>query len=97
MYGMAIWHKGRWFYRITRVNTRLWWWPLNATTFGPQEFATAFGCPHAKLELDKKYTDEDNWAGHGRLESVRQRWFFIAKDENGKKYKGEAVIDLSHD
>ena len=35
-----------------------------------------------------------NWSSGQQLGAGRQRWYFVGIDANGRKVKGEAVIDL---
>jgi hypothetical protein len=94
-YGMAAWHRGHWVYSVDRrVSVRDGVWPPNCTVFFPGEFEGEFGCPTGWLEPGREYRDRRNWAGSGRLATFWQCWFFVARDAEGHRYKGEAVVEL---
>jgi hypothetical protein len=94
-FGMAAWHEGSWVFSTARsVQAVGGNWPPNCTVFRPGEFEQEFGCPTGWLETGQTYCDHHNWAGSGRLETFRQRWFFIACDEEGHLYKGEGIVEL---
>ena len=94
-YGMAARYEGRWVYSTNRkVKVVDGIWPPNCTVFLPGEFEQEFRCPSGWLNPGVEYTDQNNWAGSGQLETFWQRWFFIAQDAEGRRFKGEADVHL---
>jgi hypothetical protein len=57
-------------------------------------FAEWFRCPGAYLKPGKQVVDDQHWLGSDDLRSVRHKWYFIAIDCHGKRYKGEGIVDL---
>lgn len=61
---------------------------------GTGEFAEWYTCPMGKLEPGKEYTDPQNWSGSKKLRAFKQKWFYVGEDKDGKRYKGEAEVEL---
>ena len=61
--------------------------------FTAQDFAEWYSCPGAKLQPSTEYSDPKNWTGSDTLRPSKSKWYFIARDETGRRVKGEAVID----
>jgi hypothetical protein len=57
-------------------------------------FKEWYACPSGRIEPGKPAIDPENWAGSYTRTSFRQKWFFIGADDQGKRYKGEAVVEL---
>jgi len=60
----------------------------------PGDVSDAYSCPSAKIEPGKRAVDLQNWAGSRELADFRQKWFFIGTDAGGKRWKGEAIVEL---
>jgi len=60
-------------------------------------FVEWYGIGDGIISPDTPAIDDHNWAGSDRLEGFRQKWFFIGVDENGKKWKGEGIVELVAD
>ena len=61
--------------------------------YSPVDFAKAFECPGAILKANKTYTYQKNWRYGKQAYGGDALWYIIAKDENGKLYKGTALIE----
>jgi hypothetical protein len=59
-----------------------------------KEFADWYKCPNAVLKKGKDCSDPTNWSTAPELVGGRCRWYFIGLDKNGRRVKGEAVIEL---
>jgi hypothetical protein len=66
----------------------------NAGVLDQKAFTEWYSCPRARIEPGKPAIDPQNWAGSYTLTSFKQRWFYIADDDHGKRYKGEAIVEL---
>jgi hypothetical protein len=94
-YGMGVWHRGRWFYSPDRSPIAIGpYISPNCTVFSAEDFVQEFHCPGGWLDPGVEYCDANNWAGSGGLRTFQQKWFFIARDDEGCRYKGEAIINL---
>jgi hypothetical protein len=62
--------------------------------YGDKEFAEWYFCPGAKLIPGKVYIDPVNWNGHSRLVAQKAKWYFIGTTPDGRRVKGEAVVEL---
>lgn len=58
--------------------------------FNAQEFEDWYHCPKAILRPGATYIDNKNWSKGNQLSGheTRSLWYYIAEDNNGKKYKG---------
>jgi hypothetical protein len=86
-FGYCEWYKDHWI--LPRDESGFERGPLQA----PQ-FAEWFRCPGAFLKPGKEVVDEQHWLGSDDLRSVRHKWYFVAIDCHGKRYKGEGIVDL---
>ncbi|HEX8426751.1 hypothetical protein [Hymenobacter sp.] len=62
----------------------------------PAEFADLFRCPGAHLQAGQTYTFEKNYRyadSAQRLYGGDALWYILAKDKNGKLYKGTGLIE----
>lgn len=67
-------------------------WHANMN-YPPEEFAKAFNCPHAIMKAGKTYTYQKNWRYGNKPYGGDALWYIIAKDKDGKLYKGTALIE----
>lgn len=67
-------------------------WQANIT-LSPAEFAEAFNCTSAVLKVKRTYTYQKNWRYGKQPYGGDALWYVIAKDKNGKLYKGYALIE----
>jgi hypothetical protein len=89
-FGICAWDGTRW---VLPPNTRRY----NAGILSQSQFKDWYSCPGARIEPGKSAIDPENWAGSHTRTSFRQKWFFIAVDGQGKRYKGEGVVELLED
>ena len=68
----------------------------NNMSYSPEEFAKAFNCPNAILKKGKTYTYLKNWRFGKQLYGGDALWYIIAKDKNGKLYKGYSLIETEN-
>ena len=62
----------------------------------PAEFAEFFNCPGSKLRAGRTYTFAKNYRSADsaqRLYGGDALWYILAKDKNGKLYKGMGLIE----
>ncbi|MBC8082006.1 MAG: hypothetical protein H7Z21_02240 [Hymenobacter sp.] len=62
----------------------------------PAEFAAFFNCPAARLSTGQTYTFAKNYRyaeSAQRLYAGDALWYVLAKDKNGKLYKGTGLIE----
>lgn len=71
-------------------NANGWYSNMNYT---PVEFSEAFKCRNAILMPNKTYTYARNWRFGKQLYGGDALWYVIAKDRNGKIYKGVGLIE----
>lgn len=57
------------------------------------DFENLFNCPNALLKAGKTYTYKDNFRFGNELYGGDALWFVIAKDKDGKLYKGIALVE----
>ena len=86
-FGICAWDGAKWI--LPSDNQR-----YNAGIGGQTEFKEWYSCPSARIEPGKPAIDAENWAGSHTRTPFRQKWFFVAADDNGKRFKGEAVVEL---
>jgi len=84
-FGILAWDGKKWTIDPANHNSGL----MPATVF-----AEWYSCPGGKLEPGKPATDKANWAGSHQKAAFKQKWFVVAKDAKGKRYKGEQVVEL---
>jgi hypothetical protein len=94
-FGMAAWRRGEWVYNTSSHVFHIRpFWPPDCGVFRLRVFEQEYDCPAGCLYPGKEYWGRRNWAGSGRLETFQQKWFFIAHDADGQRYKGEGIIEL---
>jgi hypothetical protein len=86
-FGICAWDGRQW---ILPLDNRRY----NAGVMDQKAFKEWYSCPGARIEPGKPAVDPENWAGSRTRASFRQKWFFVGKDDQGKRYKGEAVVEL---
>jgi hypothetical protein len=86
-FGICAWDGRQWI--LPSDNRR-----YNAGVLDKRKFMDWYACPSARIEPGKPAVDPQNWAGNNTRTSFRQRWFFVGQDDQGKRYKGEAVVEL---
>ena len=62
----------------------------------PAEFTELFNCPGAQLRAGQTYTFEKNYRYADNAQSLYggdALWYILAKDKNGKLYKGMGLIE----
>jgi len=68
------------------------------TGIGKQkDFVEWYHCPGGIVRPGRPAVDPENWAGANARKPFRQKWFFIGVDAQGKRYKGEGVVELLTD
>ncbi|MBA4192725.1 MAG: hypothetical protein C0467_32570 [Planctomycetaceae bacterium] len=70
---------------------------INGKPFTGEDFAEWYKCPKAVLKKGEAYSDPTNWSNAPELMAGKTRWYFIGVDGKGKRFKGEAVIELKGD
>ncbi len=58
------------------------------------EFAEWYKCPKAILKKGESVADPTNWSSAPELRVGKTRWYYLGIDSQGKKVKGEAIIEL---
>jgi hypothetical protein len=81
-FGAFSWVDGRWVFST-----------YTGKPFTSQDFADWYSCPNAVLESTKQYADPTNWSGATLLEHDKTRWYVIAVNDKGERFKGEAVVE----
>jgi hypothetical protein len=61
--------------------------------YSQQEFAAQFACKGAVLKKGKTYSFQKNYRYGNQLYGGDALWFVLAKDKNGKIYKGIGLIE----
>jgi hypothetical protein len=87
LFGSCEWVDGKW---AIPTNTD----EYDVISGGGQQFSEWYMCPKARLETGKEYTDPQNWSGSKKLRAFKQKWFYVGVDKDGKRYKGEAEVEL---
>lgn len=64
--------------------------------FTPADFADWYACPNAIVKPGKPCSDPLNWTGNDWLvpEGERNLWYYIGRDSEGRRVKGQAEIEL---
>jgi hypothetical protein len=83
-FGGFTWEKGKW------VAGR----SFTGKPFTGEDFAGWYKCPKSILKRVESYSDPTNWSTAEELVAGKTRWYFVGVDDNGKRVKGEAVIEL---
>jgi hypothetical protein len=82
-FGALVWMNGKWINGGT----------FTGKPYSAKEFEEWYKCPKAVLKKGKSYSDSTNWSSGPALEAGKMRWYFVGIDANGKRVKGEAVIE----
>jgi hypothetical protein len=69
----------------------------NTGVLDAQTFAEWYGIADGTISADIPAVDPRNWAASHKRQDFKQKWFFIGVDGNGKKWKGEGVVELVTD
>jgi hypothetical protein len=86
-FGYCEWFQDRWV--LPRGESGFERGSLSAT-----HFAEWFRCPGAYLHAGMRIVDNEHWLGSDDLRTVRHKWYFIAIDGQGNRYKGEGIVEL---
>lgn len=62
--------------------------------FTGRDFAEWYNCPEATLAPSVTVRDPNNWSGHNQLIASRLIWYYIATDDHGRQFRGEAMVQL---
>jgi hypothetical protein len=89
-FGICAWDGKRWI--LPSDNRR-----YNAGILDQSQFQAWNSCPVARIVPGKPAIDPQNWAGSYTRTAFRQKWFVIAEDDNGERFKGEAIVELLDD
>jgi hypothetical protein len=81
-FGAFSWSDGRWVFSN-----------FTGKPFSPVEFADWYSCPNAQLVPGQTFADPQNWSGAFTLTGSKAKWYVIAVDEQGRRVKGEAVLE----
>ena len=86
-FGSFSWHRGQWAFAN-----------FTGKPFTPEDFADWYSCPEGQLHPAEGATDPSNWTGGQRsLRAGKMLWYFIGLDQDGRRVKGEAVVELLAD
>lgn len=80
-FGAFSWYRGRWYFTN-----------FTGKPFTRDNFIEWYSCPRGIVLPECQYTDFQNWSGSVQLINKKAKWYFIGKDENGRRVKGEAEI-----
>ena len=81
-FGTLVWHNGDWVFST-----------IYGRPFNQKEFEEWYVCPQGILVPGKEFKDEANYTGGDVLRGSKSKWYFIGKNEEGKRVKGEAVVE----
>ena len=76
------------------------WQLANSSPFFSRSFADWYKCQHAVLPTDivlrvgMPAVDPQNWSRGTRLRSSRTLWYYIGQDPSGRRFRGEAEVEL---
>ena len=62
--------------------------------YGALDFADWYKCSKAILKKGESYSDPTNWSSAPELKAHKARWYFVGIDAQGKRVKGEAVVEM---
>ncbi|GAB3796831.1 hypothetical protein GCM10028819_15150 [Spirosoma humi] len=62
-------------------------------TYDTNLFAEKFDCPNGNLKSGQTYTFDKNWRFGKQAYGGDALWYIIAKDHEGKRYKGYGLIE----
>jgi len=81
---------------IVKAGSFIWYdetgWKENVS-YDKKDFKKRFQCKAGVLEKDGCYTFQKNYRWSSQLYGGDALWYVLAKDENGKLYKGMAIIE----
>ena len=82
-FGSFVWQNGKWvFSNFTRK------------PFTSEDFADWYSCPGATLVEGREFFDGSNWTGGDTLREGKMLWYFIGVTTDGRRVKGEAVVEI---
>ncbi len=62
--------------------------------FTTHEFADWYACLDGRIAPGHQCSDSLNWTGNNALRASRSRWYYIGVTRDGRRVKGEAIVDL---
>ncbi len=77
-YGSFVWTDNDWYQRVSYTAT---------------DFEEHYGCKNGELKAGIVYTDPKSWRRQEVLTGGDAMWYYIAKDKQGKLWKGIALIE----
>ncbi|MGL4599352.1 MAG: YceI family protein [Bacteroidia bacterium] len=77
-YGSFVWTDNDWYQRVS---------------YTAKDFDEHYGCKNGELKAGIVYTDPKSWRRQEVLTGGDAMWYYIAKDKNGKLWKGIALIE----
>lgn len=81
---------------IIKAGSFIWYdetgWKENVV-YSKKDFKKRFECKSGILKKDECYTFEKNYRWGSHLYGGDALWYVLAEDENGKLYKGMAIIE----
>jgi len=83
-FGGFAWQEGKWVVAGS----------FTGKPYAAEEFAEWYRCPNAILKPGTLYSDPTNWSTAPELKAGKTRWYFIGVDGQGRRVKGEAIIEL---
>jgi hypothetical protein len=84
-FGAFAWQDGSW----VKAGT------ITGKPYKAEEFAEWYKCPQAVLKNGESFADPTNWSSAYELRASKSRWYYIGLTPDGKKVKGEAIIEQS--
>lgn len=67
-------------------------WYLRVS-YTPEDFEKTYHCKNALLKKGKTYTDPTSWRRSEKLFGGDAMWFYLAKNKDGKLFKGTALVE----
>lgn len=81
---------------VIKAGSYIWYnkegWKLNVQ-YNKLDFTRKFNCPKGVLVKGQGFTFEDNFRFDNQLYGGDALWYVIAKDQDGKLYKGIGLIE----
>ena len=82
--------------KVVKAGSFIWYdetgWKRNVE-YDRRDVINRFGCPKGLLKKGERYTFEKNYRWGNHLYGGDALWYVIAKDKDGKLYKGMALIE----